>query len=169
MGQRAGQQQVKVRTDATFDTLSCWKLRVVHKMSYQQIADHFSTPEKPVSAQAVWQRIKRLHNLLPDPDTAAAFAETERYILDSVRQRALANMLSPGKLEGASARDLAVIHGIAFDKMRLLRGQSTSNIGLHTSIILDAWGGQRKAEDEPHREPHREIANPATTKKTTDA
>lgn len=133
MGKIKGQRHTLTRTDAKFDVAEALKLRLVHKLTYPEIGRLLG-----VDASAVWRRLKRFHEMVNDPEAAVAYHENEAVILDSLRMRAVANMLKPGALEGASPRDLAVVFGIAFDKMRLLRGQSTSNVGLKAALILQA-------------------------------
>jgi hypothetical protein len=57
------------------------------------------------------------------------------------------------KLEGASPRDLAVVFGILFDKSRLARGLSTSNVGVKASIIMAAQRPPAAAAPAPETAP----------------
>ena len=54
--------------------------------------------------------------------------------------RVLANMADPVRLAKAPPNHLAFTFGQLFKAGRLLRGESTSNVGLRASIILSAHG-----------------------------
>ncbi len=91
-----------------------------------------------ISKQAVYSRLKRFSSMLGEPEIHQTYREHEASIFDSARMKLLANALDPRRLANAGTRDLIVSAGILFDKTRLIRGESTSNLSVHTSAVLTA-------------------------------
>ncbi len=59
-------------------------------------------------------------------------------MFEQTARRAL-GALTDAKLDGASARDLIIVAGTSYDKMRLHRGQSTENIAvIMASAVVEA-------------------------------
>ena len=87
---------------------------------------------------AIRLRLKRFAALLKDPEAVAAYKVHEPDILDATRMHLVRHMLSPAKLAAANVNNLAYSFRQLFDASRLLRGESTSNVGLHVSLISDA-------------------------------
>ncbi len=65
----------------------------------------------------------------------SSYVDRRADVLAGVQARAL-QALTDAKLKGASARDLAVMYGILFDKERLERGKSTQNIETYEQRII---------------------------------
>ncbi|MFI5364353.1 MAG: hypothetical protein ACHQ4J_01895 [Candidatus Binatia bacterium] len=135
MGRIKGQRHVVTRSDATFDTSEALRLRLSKHLSYSDLGKHFG-----VTPETVWKRLRWFHDMVREPDQVQAFKTEEANLLDGLRMQVLANMCNPGRLERAQLRDLGVVYGILKDKERLMRGQSTSNIGLRSTVILAAHG-----------------------------
>lgn len=108
------------------DVPKALKLRVVHKLSYAEIAQRFG-----VSKQAVHDRLSKISNLLEDPELTGGYRENKSDILEAAQMRMVNEMLDPGKIEKASVNNLAYAAGQLDNMIRLERGQSTSNIATY--------------------------------------
>jgi hypothetical protein len=117
-----------------WSTEEALRLRLQNRFTLQQIADHFGLRDRRV----VHKRLRRFLRMLGEQGQVEAFREQEAGILDSARLRVMVELLDEGRLKKATPQQLTIAYGILFDKMRLLRGLSTSNMSLHASIIEEA-------------------------------
>lgn len=100
-------------------------------LSYQEIADYFG-----VAKPSVWEALRPyVHDIEINLDT---FKEKRADLMAHAQARTLA-LLTNEDIQKASARDKVIIFGTLYDKERLERGQSTSNISVLTRAIEDAW------------------------------
>jgi len=141
MGRVKGQQQVQTRSDATFTTEEAFKLRYTNKLSYSEIGRQLG-----VHPGTVYKRLARFQALLNDPTAIKAYQAGEADLVDAVKLRILANMSDEARLAKAPPNHLAFAFRQLFDVGRLLRGQSTSNLGLKASVIMEA---DRRATERP--------------------
>lgn len=58
-------------------------------------------------------------------------------LMQLVRRLALEELTSPGRIKNATITELGIISGIMTDKLRLLQGESTSNINLNHTRVGD--------------------------------
>ena len=124
---------ILTRSDAKFPLEEAFRLRYVNRLSFGEIAQRYG-----VTRHAIRLRLKRFAALLKDPEAVAAYKVHEPDILDATRMHLVRHMLSPAKLAAANVNNLAYSFRQLFDASRLLRGESTSNVGLHVSLISDA-------------------------------
>jgi hypothetical protein len=71
-------------------------------------------------------------------DQLQAYRVEEASILERLRMALLENMSDPERLAKASVNNLAFAFRQLFDAGRLLRGESTQNLGLRASVIVQA-------------------------------
>lgn len=91
-----------------------------------------------VSKQVVHRRLQRFIKLLKLPAEADAYRKAEADLLDAARLEVLTHMLDPVRLSKALPNHLAYAFRQLFDSGRLLRGQSTANVGLKAELIVQA-------------------------------
>lgn len=103
---------------ATIDVSTALDQRVNNRLSYEQIAKL-----QGVTKQAIHKRLK---GLLPD-EAAEVYREKRADIFSKMQLDCLSAVDGP-KRKAASALQLVTCAGILYDKERLERGQSTSNI-----------------------------------------
>lgn len=100
-----------------------------------------------MSKQAIEQRLSKFTRLLDNPEAVSAFRQHEAELLDAVRSSLITSLADDlrvkkgkGKLSGYQKVGM---YGILFDKMRLLRNESTANVSNLTAIIQAAIGDRR--------------------------
>lgn len=128
--------------------------------TYQELADDYGCRKQSVHEQV--QQFARL--LGTDPETIRMYQTRETEILDATRFRVLSELLGPDRLAAASAKDLAIVYGITFDKARLLRGQSTANLSSRVEAVIHAHSlsaTPRPSTPLPHA-PELALEQPAT-------
>lgn len=81
-----------------------------------------------VTPGAITQSITPLLNNLLSPENLKTYQEKQTDIVDSATAKMLVESLDPSKLKKASTYQLVSSFGILFDKSRLLKGLSTSNV-----------------------------------------
>lgn len=106
------------------------KLRLENGLTLQQIADHYG-----VTKNAIWEGFRSAG--LGDMEGLTEFKANRGDVLADIQKRVLA-ALDDDKLKSASARDLATLFGILYDKERLERGQSTQNTSVFQHVIEQA-------------------------------
>lgn len=79
---------------------------------------------------AVCQALRRVSELCLPQDQLDEFRRTQADILDTVSAVYLQEQLCPGKIKATSAKDAAIINGIAIEKSRLIKGESTQNLAV---------------------------------------
>lgn len=145
MGRLKGQKQVQRRVDHKLDVARALELRLERGLSYAEIG----TLCGGVTKQAVALALKPFRQLLDHPAAVQAYAAHEPRLLDAARMTLLANILDPARLAKAAPNSLAFTFDRLFQAGRLLRGQSTSNIGLRSSVILSAHAVPTVASSPP--------------------
>ena len=114
-------------------------LRVRQHMSYRDIGRILG-----VDHSVVYAGLRGFTAILEQPELIGAYRDSEADILDGLRMELVRSLIDDlrvkkgkGKLSGYQKVGM---YGILFDKMRLLRGQTTSNISSLTAIIQAAHG-----------------------------
>lgn len=82
------------------------------------------------SPAAVCLALKSVKELCLPNDQLEEFRRTQADILDTVSSVYLQEQLNPDKIKATSARDAAIINGIAIEKSRLIKGESTQNLAV---------------------------------------
>jgi IS30 family transposase len=131
------------RPHKKLDLVAAYKLRVVNRLSFAEIAKALNVPKSTVHAA-----LHRLNDLIPDPDAVAAFEAVEANVLTSVKARLLASCLDPKVIAKASLNNRAYAFSQVANHERLVKGQSTSNIGLLAKLIVQADQGLFKKPSE---------------------
>jgi predicted DNA-binding protein YlxM (UPF0122 family) len=127
-----------------FDTAKVLELRFGKRMSYQEIAAFLG-----VHPSAVHTRVKRFIRLFGELGDVEAYRENEVKLLDAASYRVITHLLEPETLKKASANNLAYVFTQLFNARRLLRGESTANVGLNAKLItqihtdLDTQGSNK--------------------------
>ncbi len=115
------------------DLCQAYRLRVINRLSYKDIARTLGVAKSSVHAA-----LTRLNQVMPDPEQVKAFEEVEPYILTSVKERLLASLMDEECIKKASLNN----RGFAFTQVanheRLVKGQSTLNIGVLIKAILES-------------------------------
>lgn len=116
-------------TATAFDITRALKLRMINKLSYQDIANVFG-----LSKQAIQSRLQSHIELFEDPELTAAYVEHKEKVFAGAESRFLVASLDPEKLANASTLQLVTSAGIMYDKQRLERGLSTENISVRSLL-----------------------------------
>lgn len=112
-------------------------LRAKHGLTYAQIG-----AINGVSKQAIHKLIKHLE---PDQYTEV-YKSTRADVLAKV-QHGLLSELTPDKVKKMQPRDIVVSMGILYDKERLERGQSTSNMMSIHADLETLRGARREIQE----------------------
>ncbi len=110
-----------------------YKLRVVNRLSYAEIAKALDVPKSTVHAA-----LSKLRKLMPDPEAVKAFEEVEASILTSAKERLLRSLLDEDAIEKASLNNRAFAFSQIATQERLTKGKTTQNIGVISRIIEQA-------------------------------
>ena len=113
------------------DLTQAYKLRVINHLSYKEIGRTLGVAKSSVHAA-----LRRLNHVMPDPEQVQAFEEVESYILTGVKARMLASLTDEECIKKASLNNRAFAFTQVANHERLVKGQSTGNIGLLTKAIL---------------------------------
>lgn len=131
-----GRRLIKTRSDCKVDTACALKMRA-QGLSYAEIAKTQGT-----SKQAVH---RRLQALLPDADTDA-YKAMRADILSKMQLKVL-ETIDDESIQKAPLAARAMAFGVLYDKERLERGQSTSNMmSIHAD--LETLRGARRESQE---------------------
>jgi len=96
-----------------------------------------------LSAQAIEQRLSKFRRMIENPQAISEYRENEAELLDSVRMELITTLVDDVRRKGKralSGYQKVGMYGILFDKMRLLRNESTANVSNLTAIIQAAIG-----------------------------
>lgn len=126
------------------DLVQAYKLRVVNRLSYAEIAKALDVPKSTVHAA-----LHRLNDLIPDPDALAAFEAVEVSVMTGAKQRLIASMLDEECIAKASLNNRAYAFSQVANHERLLKGQTTSNVGILARLIVQADESLFKKPSEP--------------------
>jgi hypothetical protein len=95
-----------------------------------------------VSESAIQEALKHFDYIETEKASLQAYVDNELEVFDLIRSlasTALVEQLSnPERREKLDIMRLNSLLGTVFDKMRLIRGQSTSNISALSRLVLDA-------------------------------
>ncbi len=115
------------------DLVQAYKLRVVNRLSYAEIAKALNVPKSTVHAA-----LHRLTALVPDPEAVQAFEEVEVSILTSAKEKLLASLVDPDAIQKASLNNRAYAFSQVATHERLLKNKSTVNVGIWAQVIQGA-------------------------------
>ncbi len=115
------------------DALKAYQLRVQHRMSYQQIADHLDC-----SKGSVIQRLKQFSETVHSPEDKAAFESIRAQAMTAVEEQLIASLLDTDKLAKASLNNVAYAFQQIHTARRLEEGKSTENKSIITAMLDSA-------------------------------
>jgi len=124
-------KSVSREIEGRIDKALALKLRVVNKLSYEEIGRQFG-----VSAQAVHQALRKFTGILDELPICSVYEDSKAEMLSAVEMRLLGLLLDPDKLKEASLNNVAYTFQQVFNANQLKRGQATANVN-HNVIIDD--------------------------------
>ncbi len=102
-----------------------------------------------LTKQAVEKRLAKFTRMLQHPEAVSAFRTHEAELLDAVRTDLITSLADDLRVKSGrhklSGYQKVGMYGILFDKMRLLRNESTANVSNLTAIIQAAIGDGKRA------------------------
>ncbi len=140
-----------------FDVLKAYRLRVLNKLSYQEIPEQLGAPKS-----SVYRALSELVALTHDPERVEQFEEIRPALLSVVEERLIASLVDEEAIQKASLNNRAYAFSQVAMQGRLSRGQSTENIGILAKIIMDAeneLGKPVKVKQSKDHSPHGEGCN----------
>lgn len=102
----------------------------------KDIAKALSLPDKPSSLEFLRQVRSRYLPAGIDLQEIKAYDHIKHLVLTQ-KQKLILDALTEDKIEAAPVKDLALLFDKVFDKQRLLQGQSTENISMKYSGIVE--------------------------------
>ena len=133
---RGKNKEVSIRSKS-YDMSKALKLRMTKHLSYDQIGELLG-----VTGPTIRTGLKDIEVLLDRPALTSAFRESEAEITDSIRLlavQAIGEQLNdPKRRKKLDLLRLNNLYGTLFDKSRLLRGESTSNLNTLSRVIEEA-------------------------------
>jgi len=112
---------------ATIDRTKALTLSLKHGMSDSDIARLLNC-----SKQGVNGFLKPLRDLIKSPLSADEWNTHQESILSAAMQKVLLAATDSATVKKSSTLQLASAYGIFFDKQRLIRGESTSNVSVRS-------------------------------------
>jgi predicted DNA-binding protein YlxM (UPF0122 family) len=122
--------QVSERPRYGIDIAKAWKLRVVNKLSFSEIANTLNCSKSTVHAA-----LERLNKLLPDPEVVEAYESVEPYLLTAAKAELLASLMDAESIEKASLNNRAFAFSQVANHERLTKGLSTNNVSVIEKIL----------------------------------
>ena len=126
-----------VERKARIDVGRAFKMRLAG-LSYQEIGDALGG----FSDSGVCDALRGFTKLLESPETVKTYRENEAEVLDAVRAKLITTLADDLETKNPkrqlSGYQKVGMYGILFDKMRLLRNESTANVSNLTAIIQAA-------------------------------
>ena len=135
------------------DLAECYKLRVLNKLSINELAEYFG-----VRKQSVSEALQRFAACLPDSPQRDAYEQARPMLLSAVEEQLMASLTDPAKLEKASLNNVAYAFTQVHTARRLEQGQSTSNLAVWAKCVESAHQGlyeqAKQTQEKPkHLEP----------------
>jgi predicted DNA-binding protein YlxM (UPF0122 family) len=122
--------QILDRPRGRIDLAQVYKLRVVNRLSFGEIAKALNVPKSTIHAA-----LHRLKNLIPDPDVVKAYEEVRPTLLTAVEQRLMASLLDEQSLEKASLNNRAYAFQQVFHARRLEDGKATEQVSILSRLL----------------------------------
>ena len=113
------------------DLAQIWKLRVVNRLSYGEIARSLGVAKSYVHAA-----LHRLQKLIPDPEMVSAYQEVRPTLLTAVEYRLMASLTDGETIQKASLNNRAYAFQQVFNARRLEEGKATEHLSV-VSRLLD--------------------------------
>ena len=138
------------------DVIKLYQLRVERGLSFGEIGQMYG-----VTKQAVYKKLNRLFEHLPNQENIQAFKDNKPTIMDGVTMTLLAQAVDPERLKKGTVNQFMYGAEIADRIKRLEEGKSTVNIGLKTQLVETAGkynekpidvSPKRSRDDKPRQE-----------------
>lgn len=138
-------QQPGTRKNHKVDVASALKMRLVKKMSYQEIADRFGCNKSTVHIA-----IKRFENIMKEPEEIEAYRQCKSELLDAAEMTILEKIVDTETIAKASLNNAAYAFAQLHNAGRLERGKSTQNVDMRqlTMSLSELQEEQKKLEKE---------------------
>jgi predicted DNA-binding protein YlxM (UPF0122 family) len=114
------------------DPVKAYQLRVNHRLSYQDIADHFG-----VEKSSVIQRLQRFSSLLQNQEDKTAFENIRTQALTTIEEQLMASLSDPDKLAKASLNNVAYAFQQIHTARRLEEEKSTANSSAVLHVLIE--------------------------------
>jgi len=121
------------RPRGKIDLTRAYKLRVINRLSFAEIAKALGVPKSSVHAA-----LHRLHKVLPDPALVQAYEGVETHLLTAAKERLLRSLVDEQAISKATLNQRAFTFSQIANHERLVKGQSTKNISLLGRLIVQA-------------------------------
>ena len=118
-------------TRKRLDLAQVWKLRVVNRLSYGEIARAVGASKSSIHAA-----LHRLQKLIPDPEMVSAYQEVRPTLLTAVEYRLMASLTDGETIQKASLNNRAYAFQQVFNARRLEEGKATEHLSV-VSRLLD--------------------------------
>jgi hypothetical protein len=116
-----------------FDVLRAYRLRVLNRLSYQEIADQLGEPKS-----SVYKALAALVSLTHDHERMQQYEEIRPALLSAAEERMLASLVDEDTIEKASLNNRAYAFQQLHNARRLESGKSNLNIGLLGRLVVTA-------------------------------
>lgn len=144
-------QQPGKRKNHKVDVATALKMRLVKKMSYQEIADKFGC-----NKATVYIALKRFEAIIREPAEIEAYRQSKADLLESAELQILEKLVDGETIQKASLNNAAYAFTALHNAGRLERGKSTANVDIrHTQEeieVLDAEYKELQAQLNPVKE-----------------
>lgn len=144
-------QQPGKRKNHKVDVATALKMRLVKKMSYQEIADKFGCNKSTVHIA-----LKRFEAIIREPAEIEAYRQSKADLLESAELQILEKLVDGETIQKASLNNAAYAFTALHNAGRLERGKSTANVDIrHTQEeieVLDAEYKELQAQLNPVKE-----------------
>ena len=125
------------------DVAQVWKLRVVNRLSYGEIARSLGVAKSSVHAA-----LHRLQKLIPDPEIVHAYQEVRPTLLTAVEQRLMASLTDEDALQKASLNNRAYAFQQIFNARRLEDGKATEHLSVVSRLLRETVPNMYKTPQE---------------------
>lgn len=133
-------QQPGKRKNHKVDVATALKMRLVKKMSYQEIADKFGCNKSTVHIA-----LKRFEAIIREPNEIEAYRQSKADLLESAELQILEKLVDGETIQKASLNNAAYAFTALHNAGRLERGKSTANVDIrHTQEEIEVLDAEYK-------------------------
>lgn len=133
-------QQPGKRKNHKVDVATALKMRLVKKMSYQEIADKFGC-----NKATVYIALKRFEAIIREPAEIEAYRQSKADLLESAELQILEKLVDGETIQKASLNNAAYAFTALHNAGRLERGKSTANVDIrHTQEEIEVLDAEYK-------------------------
>jgi hypothetical protein len=125
-------EQAKHLKSYNFDVLKAYRLRVLNRLSYQDIADHLGEPKS-----SVYKALAQLVALTHDHERMQQYEEIRPALLSVAEERLVASLVDEETIAKATLNNRAYAFTQLHNARRLESGQSTANLSVLGKIVTE--------------------------------